>query len=746
MKKLLLSFFVLVVFIFATNKLYGAEISSAQSGPWDSTWTWVGGVIPTSVDNVTITAGHTVEIIVSGSSKTCNNLTIQSGAKLYGNAVATTSKFLRVYGTTMTVDGTYGGTNDALGFSLYGASGQTLTITGGGTFKANRVQQNAGGDHIIFDMDAEVHYAGSGGTGGSGLYPSSGNLTVTVNAGKTLTMANNSYLSTNTSSGDAAGSNSLTINVYGTITCSGANSKFNLNVIAGKTGSLTIYNGGKVNLFSYLRGNATNLGTVNVAIINGGQLNGFSGSFFDLSTATTTVNGMVDFGLSSTATRSIGTATVGSTGILAFQDGTYPTGTITLGAGSEVTYYGSSAIILGTTPTAYSYLRINNSGGVALGTSVAVNNALTLMNGLLTLGSNNLTLGPSATIAGSPSVSNMVVADGSGQLIKQFSDGVEATHNFTFPVGDNTGTAEYSPVTLDFTSGSFSSASAGVKLVNSQHPNPLLPPVDYINRFWTVSQSGISSFSCDTKFKYVDADIVGTESNLYTLKYDNPNWVPFGLVNTATNELSATVTSFSDFWAANEGAGPVELTSFSASVKNSVVQLTWKTATEINSLKFDVQRKSGNSEWVKIGEVIAAGNSNSDKNYSFSDKAASGKYQYRIKMIDVDGSYEYSSVVEAEVVQPGEFRLSQNYPNPFNPSTTIDYALASDSRVTLELYSLIGEKVAELVNKEQASGYYSYHLNTNGMNLTTGVYLYKLTAVSKTNEIFSQSKKLLLIK
>ena len=115
-------------------------------------------------------------------------------------------------------------------------------------------------------------------------------------------------------------------------------------------------------------------------------------------------------------------------------------------------------------------------------------------------------------------------------------------------------------------------------------------------------------------------------------------------------------------------------------------------------------------------------------------------------MIDADGSYEYSNIVDAEISLPKEFTLSQNYPNPFNPSTTIDYSLPADSRVTLELYSLIGEKVADLVNESQASGFYSYNFNTSNLNLTSGVYLYKLTAVSNSNEVFSQSMKMLLLK
>jgi hypothetical protein len=744
MKKFLFTFFCLM-FIATTSVMYGATIT-AQNGAvpnnWNLTTTWVGGVLPTSADDVIIPTGVTV--IMEAGGKVCRNITIQSGGLLYGNSVVSSPKYLRVYGTTMTVDGTFGGVADAAGISPYVAA-QTLTITGSGTCNVSRIQPSQAGQTVIIDISMGINYAGGSGTGSTGLYSAAkDNYTVTINAGKTVTMANSSYVSVDNSSGDAAGVVNMTINVYGTLTCSGANSKFNLNTAAGKTASLTIYSGGIVNLYSYFRGNASNLGTVNVNVNSGGTLNGYSGSFFDLSTAASTINGTVDFGSSSTATRSIGTAAVGSTGKLRFMDGTYPTGAITLNSGSTVEYYGGSAIVLGASPTTYSNLMINNSAGVSLGTSVAVNSNLTLSNGLLTLGSYNLTLSGAVLAAkNGESVTNWVAAEGTGEFRKEFT----GPGSFTFPVGDNTGTAEYSPVTLNFTSGSFASAYAGVKLVNAQHPSPLLPPTDYLNRYWTVSQSGISSFSCDATFKYVDADITGSESNLYLLKYDSPNWTPLTITNTVTNELSGTVTSFSDFWGANIGAGPVELSSFNVNTKNGVVQLSWRTISETNSLKFNIERKSANSEWMNIGEISATGNSNSPKDYSFVDKnVIAGKYQYRIKMIDADGSYEYSNTVETEVSLPSEFSLLQNYPNPFNPSTTISYSLASDSRVTLELYSLIGEKITDLVNKEQTTGYYSYNFNTSNMSLTSGLYIYKITAVSKSNEVFTQSRKMLLLK
>ncbi len=197
---------------------------------------------------------------------------------------------------------------------------------------------------------------------------------------------------------------------------------------------------------------------------------------------------------------------------------------------------------------------------------------------------------------------------------------------------------------------------------------------------------------------------------------------------------------------------PVELISFNASSNGEIVFLNWKTATEVNNYGFEVERASSLTSpilsWERIGFVSGNGNSNSPKEYNFTDKSHKqcGLYLYRLKQLDADGKFEYSEVVEVMIEAPISYTLNQNYPNPFNPSTTIEYALPMDSKVSLELYSIVGEKIADLVNLEQSTGFYAYQFSISNLKLTSGIYLYKLTAVSKSNEIFSKSMKMLLLK
>ncbi len=191
-------------------------------------------------------------------------------------------------------------------------------------------------------------------------------------------------------------------------------------------------------------------------------------------------------------------------------------------------------------------LTLNNTGGATNSGETRVNGILTLTAGKITLGGNNLLLGPLATVAGTPSASAMIVATGSGQLRKEFPSGF--TGSFAFPVGDANGVAQYSPVTLIFTSGNFLSGNyAGVSLANEKYPDPAITG-NYLDRYWTITQSGISNFTCDAVFQYLASDVNGTENLISCTKVDPEPWVTYALTNATMHLLTASgIGSFSSF-------------------------------------------------------------------------------------------------------------------------------------------------------------------------------------------------------
>ena len=90
------------------------------------------------------------------------------------------------------------------------------------------------------------------------------------------------------------------------------------------------------------------------------------------------------------------------------------------------------------------------------------------------------------------------------------------------------------------------------------------------------------------------------------------------------------------------------------------------------------------------------------------------------------------------------FSLSQNYPNPFNPSTKINFSIPERSFVTLKVYDMLGKEVMELANNNFSAGTYAVDMNANG--LSTGIYMYSITAETESGNILKDTKKLMLVK
>ena len=197
---------------------------------------------------------------------------------------------------------------------------------------------------------------------------------------------------------------------------------------------------------------------------------------------------------------------------------------------------------------------------------------------------------------------------------------------------------------------------------------------------------------------------------------------------------------------------PVELVYFYGEVKGDTVNLFWGTATEVNNVGFNVEKKKdGETEWATIGFVIGAGTSNSPKHYDFVDTDISeiGTYFYRLKQLDNDGDFEYSDEISLNIItsvnkkelliEDKTLKLYQNFPNPFNPSTQISFYLPQNDYVQLRVYNLLGESVAEIYKGELNAGYHKILFEPVG--LASGIYIYTITTDS-----FSDSKKLTLKK
>ena len=255
-----------------------------------------------------------------------------------------------------------------------------------------------------------------------------------------------------------------------------------------------------------------------------------------------------------------------------------------------------------------------------------------------------------------------------------------------------------------------------------------------------------SSATDDAVSLFVNPDLSGTEPTpLITTSTGND--FPFAIKSFNIRQGSASTAPIVIMDGVRVGRQwldailPVELTSFTAAASSNAVNLKWSTATEIKNNGFGVERSTNNSNWVTLGFVSGNGNSNSVKNYSYTDNSVSksGKYYYRLKQVDNDGSYKYTNSTEVNFVAPSVFALNQNYPNPFNPSTIIAYSVPTGSNVKLTVYNAIGQAVSVLENGFKEAGV--YNVTFNASNLPSGLYFYKLEAGQ-----FSQTRKMMLVK
>jgi plastocyanin len=199
--------------------------------------------------------------------------------------------------------------------------------------------------------------------------------------------------------------------------------------------------------------------------------------------------------------------------------------------------------------------------------------------------------------------------------------------------------------------------------------------------------------------------------------------------------LMATVAAV-PVWATNH---TVTLQNFSFSPSNLTVQrgdsVTWHCVSGTHNV-----HETSNPTVFTSGSPRAA---TWDYTFVFDVSAATYHYQCDPHAPGMSGNIivqePASGVDDRGLPTATEFALGQNYPNPFNPTTVLPYELKSAGLVQLSVYNVLGEKVADLVNEQQAAG--SHSVNFDASALSTGLYIYRLTSGNRT-----QSAKMLLMK
>jgi photosystem II stability/assembly factor-like uncharacterized protein len=185
------------------------------------------------------------------------------------------------------------------------------------------------------------------------------------------------------------------------------------------------------------------------------------------------------------------------------------------------------------------------------------------------------------------------------------------------------------------------------------------------------------------------------------------------------------VTSFSQFIISNEGVVPVELIDFQCFVTNKIVNLNWQTASEINTLGFNIERSTdGGQTFQDIGFVKAKGAASKRSDYVFLDeKPVIGGNYYRLRIEDTDGKTEFSPIRSVILRGPNLDRFSI-YPNPTNRLVNVDFETNHKGRVTIELLDMVGKV---LLKTQFASDIGTNQYPINVAKFAEGAYILKMT-------------------
>ena len=190
-----------------------------------------------------------------------------------------------------------------------------------------------------------------------------------------------------------------------------------------------------------------------------------------------------------------------------------------------------------------------------------------------------------------------------------------------------------------------------------------------------------------------------------------------------------------------ESAAPIQLVSFTGRFAGPhYVVLEWVTISEVNNYGFEVQRRASNQHVFAAlpnAFVPGYGTSLEQHRYSWTDSTAvDGSYVYRLRQIDLNGDRAYSQEIVISGVSwvddetaPIVFQLLQNYPNPFNPVTIIKFSVDHRQQVTVRIFNMLGQEVAQLYDGVADPGHYyklRFDASSASGGLGSGVYIYRI--------------------
>ncbi len=421
-------------------------------------------------------------------------------------------------------------------------------------------------------------------------------------------------------------------------------------------------------------------------------------------------------------------------------------GTFTPGTGT-VTFAGTTGQSVTGNNTFYD-LTINNSGGnitLSGAASNSVSHLLTLTSGkIITSATNILSLG-NANVSGGSASSYI-----SGPMTKIIAAG----GSFLAPVG-SVAANRYRPATIASTSASdtWSFQYNGYNPSTDSYNNLTMNTANIRSvsqyEYWLISRLGSTTASLTLSYdvgSYTPPNI-GTLTDLRVARWETsvPWWdVPPGSgthttsgTNIAGTVTVTNVTSFSPVTLASivtPSPLPIQLVSFTGTIVTNGVQLDWKTLTEVNNDRFEIEKSIGGEKFTMISKVAGHGTTLQPNLYQYVDSdVAPGRSYYRLRQVDHDGKFSYSNVIYVDFIGRLTFTA---YPNPVS-GKEINFKVGGidgKGQLSVQLYDQLGRIQSSLTfQADDLSGSFVGTLPID--NLANGVYFLRIGGTNIVSKV-----------
>ncbi|MFC1558176.1 MXAN_6640 family putative metalloprotease [candidate division KSB1 bacterium] len=300
-----------------------------------------------------------------------------------------------------------------------------------------------------------------------------------------------------------------------------------------------------------------------------------------------------------------------------------------------------------------------------------------------------------------------------------------------------------------FTSGQNKGKSLTATNFGTQLPDDFSYAVDTFTTlvgYIYIGSDITGEFSADLTISYSDSTLsaVGIpESDLTAVYYDTSGsaWRTLNVsIDAVNNYMKTEVQRFPLIALVNKNdplikpvAVHISTFAYEISTENEI-NLYWQAENESNIYGYEVEKSVDGTEFISIGYIPKENSGNNTYRIVDTDSNNRKNY-YRIKILNIDGSYSYSRLLSVANSQHFTFRLLQNYPNPFNARTIIKYELPVNGFVSLKIYSTNGQLIKTLINRNKSVGFHQAEwdgTNDNHQSISSGIYLYRLNTGSRS--------------